>query len=100
MEDEKGYFLKDFEKTVYKCFGIFGGLYIPKGCAHGFMSLCDNTVVSYKCIGKYEREADTGIIWNDPDLGIEWPLEGEPIVSERDQTLMSFKEFVNKFGEF
>jgi len=73
-------------------------LFIPKGCAHGFLSYSNNTIMSYKCIGKYEHNTDSGIIWNDFDIGIKWPLKNQPIVSQKDKSLMTFKEFINSYG--
>ena len=72
--------------------------YIPAGFAHGFRVLSENAVVSYRCIGKYDRETDTGIKWNDNDLQINWGNEKEMyIVSQRDMNLMTFKEFQEKY---
>jgi len=75
-------------------------LYIPRGFAHGFISLSDNSIVSYKCDGIYDKPSDTGIKFNDSDLGIEWPLQDttQAIVSIRDRQLISFMEFKDKFG--
>lgn len=71
------------------------GFYIPRGFAHGFASLEDNTVMLYQCDGKYDSETDTGIIFNDPDIGIEWPIEESlAIHSERDLRLPQFKEYL------
>ncbi len=69
--------------------------YIPSGFAHGFASLEDNTVMLYQCDGKYSKETDTGIIFNDPDIGIEWPVtEHAAIHSERDLLLPTFREYI------
>lgn len=70
-------------------------LYIPKGCAHGFISLSDNSIVSYKCDGKYDKETDTGIIFNDADINIEWPINdiSNAVLGLRDKNLMTFAEF-------
>ena len=68
--------------------------FIPKGFAHGFVSLEDDTIMLYQCDGKYDKETDTGIIYNDPDIGIEWPVdEDKAIHSARDLTLMSLREY-------
>jgi dTDP-4-dehydrorhamnose 3,5-epimerase len=71
-------------------------LFIPKGFAHGFCVLSDTALVSYKCVGKYHKGTDSGIVWNDKDIAIDWGID-IPIVSERDSSLMTFKEFVEKF---
>lgn len=69
-------------------------VYVPKGFAHGFLSLDENTVMLYQCDGSYDAESDTGIRYDDPDIGVVWPIDlEEAICSERDLTLMSFKEF-------
>lgn len=69
-------------------------LYIPRGFAHGFASLEDGTVMLYQCDGKYDKESDTGIIYNDPQLAIEWPIDDKlAIHSERDLCLMRIQEY-------
>lgn len=70
------------------------GFFIPKGFAHGFIVLSDTALVSYVCSGKYSKGTDSGIIWNDSDIGISWPTENisELIISERDKQLQTFKE--------
>jgi dTDP-4-dehydrorhamnose 3,5-epimerase len=66
-------------------------LYIPKGFAHGFYVLSDEARFSYKCSNFYNKDASTGIRYDDPTLHIEWPLEGKtPILSEQDLSLPSF----------
>lgn len=62
-------------------------LYFPPGFAHGFLSLEDETEVIYKCTGVFSPANERAILWNDPEIGIKWPLElvKEVIVSERDQ---------------
>lgn len=64
-------------------------LFIPKGFAHGFMVVSEQALVSYKCGGKYLKECDTGIVWNDDKLKIDWPLNivNKVIVSEKDSCL-------------
>lgn len=59
-------------------------LYIPVGFAHGFSVLSDETLVSYKCTDYYNAEAERGLRWNDPALGINWKV-ADPILSEKDQ---------------
>ena len=69
-------------------------LLIPAGFAHGFLSLEEDTIVSYLCSTEYEPEHDTGIIFNDIDLNIQWPkLNMEYVISEKDNNLPRFKEF-------
>lgn len=73
-------------------------LYIPKQFAHGFLALEDNTIITYKCGDFYDKETDTGIMWNDPDINIKWPLEktDKLIISDRDWKHQSFAEFKGK----
>jgi dTDP-4-dehydrorhamnose 3,5-epimerase len=70
-------------------------LFIPKGMAHGFLALSDNTVFNYKCDNYYNPKMEAGIIFNDPDLGIEWdyPLENL-IISSKDMSLPSLKSLL------
>jgi dTDP-4-dehydrorhamnose 3,5-epimerase len=68
-------------------------LFIPKGFAHGFVALENNTVFSYKCDNFYNKASEGGIIFNDEDLNIDWGFsEDTLIVSEKDLILPSFKE--------
>ncbi len=70
-------------------------LYIPRGFAHGFASLQDGTVMLYQCDGAYDKETDTGIRFDDPDIGITWPVEEEKMIhSARDLQLMSLQEYL------
>jgi len=75
-------------------------LYIPKGFAHGFLSLEDNTIISYLCGNRYDKESDGGIRWDDPQLAINWPLEQVEYVSlsDKDKTLPTLLEFVQQYG--
>ena len=60
-------------------------LFIPKGFAHGYVVLEEDTVFQYKCDEYYHPESDDGVAWNDPQIGIEWPLtESEIILSPKD----------------
>ena len=68
--------------------------YVPEGFAHGFLVLSDEAVFNYKCTNLYAPEYDCGLLWNDPDVGIEWPLNGidEIILSEKDKKQKKLKE--------
>ena len=73
--------------------------YIPEGFAHGFLVLSDEADFLYKCTDYYYPDEDDGIIWNDPDIGIDWPLDGiEPILSEKDRKRPRLKELAIKKG--
>lgn len=73
-------------------------LWIPAGFAHGFRAVSDEGVImSYMCIGKYEKGFDSGVRWNDPDLGIEWGIDN-PILSERDAKQPFLSEFLSTHG--
>ena len=70
-------------------------LYLPKGFGHGFLAREDDTVVHYLCGDKYDPESEDGILWNDPDLDISWPLKAGtlPMLSKRDQGFQTFQKF-------
>lgn len=71
--------------------------YIPDGFAHGFLTLEDNTIVQYKCSNFYNQESEGGLIWNDKDINIDWGIDFEPIISEKDKKNKSFKDFNSPF---
>lgn len=71
-------------------------LYVPRGFAHGFVTLEDYTEFQYKVDNYYAPESDSGIIWNDEDLKIHWPIEN-PILSEKDLKLQKFKDLNSQF---
>ena len=72
---------------------------VPIGFAHGFMTLEPDTEVIYKVSNYYSPEQDKGLLWNDPALGIAWPLaEDEAILSEKDRTQPRLAELVTPFG--
>ena len=79
-------------------------LLIPAGCAHGYLVM-EDSIVSYKCSEKFYSEYDDGIMWNDPEIGVEWPLEqigGEEklIIADKDKNLQSFAELIGRYEEF
>ena len=88
-------------------FGKWGGyilnsdnpewIYLPKGIAHGMITLEDNMIMQYKVDNFFEPKADSQINWNDPDLNIKWPINPK-IVSNKDQKAPSFAEFCNVNG--
>ena len=66
-------------------------VWVPPGFAHGFLTLENNTDVLYKCDAPYRPEVEHSLAWDDPDVGIQWPLGGmEPMLSAKDQTGQSF----------
>ena len=71
-------------------------LYIPVGFAHGFCVLSDVAEVLYKATHEYSPQDDTGIIWNDPDIAISWPIR-HPILSKKDAAFPRLKEIVTGF---
>lgn len=71
-------------------------LYVPPGFAHGFVVLSDEAEVLYKCTEEYSPESERGIIWNDPEIGIRWPVQ-YPILSERDRRHPLLKDADNDF---
>ncbi len=69
--------------------------YVPRGFAHGFASLEDDTIMLYQCDGKYDKETDTGIRFDDSDLSIDWPILGNSTtISQRDINLPDFSEYL------
>jgi dTDP-4-dehydrorhamnose 3,5-epimerase len=66
-------------------------LYIPAGFAHGFCVISETALFAYKCTDMYNPEAEGGIIWNDPDLAIDWPIT-TPVLSEKDRKYSRLKD--------
>jgi len=60
-------------------------LYIPVGFAHGFVALTDEVELLYKASGEYAPQADRGVLWNDPEIGIDWNIDFEPLLSDKDR---------------
>lgn len=72
--------------------------YVPEGFAHGFLVLSDEAVFTYKCTNLYHPEYDAGIIYNDPDIGVKWPVEGLTLMlSGKDQNLPTLAQVNYKF---
>lgn len=67
-------------------------LWIPAGFAHGFLVLSDAAEVQYKATDYYAPEHERTLLWNDPALGIRWPLEGEPLLSDKDRRGLTLAE--------
>lgn len=72
-------------------------LLVPKGFAHGFQVLSEEATVNYKVDQYYNPDSDSGIIWNDKDLSIDWNLDIKPILSDKDLKLKSFRELKSPF---
>ena len=95
--------LRKGSETYGKWFGVVLSeenkkqFFVPKWFAHGFLVLSDYAEFCYKVTDFYHPNDELGIMWNDPDLGVEWPIpEGmEIILSEKDKKLLSFKELNN-----
>src|SRR5215831_16071475 len=68
-------------------------VYAPAGFARGFCALTDNTEIQYKCTGIYNNKGESGIRWNDPAIGVEWPVK-DPVVSEKDQKARSLADWL------
>lgn len=67
-------------------------LYIPIGFAHGFVALTDEVELLYKASGEYAPSADRGILWNDPDINIDWEIDFEPLLSDKDRNQPKLRE--------
>ena len=70
-------------------------LYIPNGFAHGFVALTDEVELMYKTSGEYAPSTDRGILWNDKDINIDWNIDFQPILSEKDKVQPNLKD-INK----
>ena len=79
--------LNEVNKTIF---------YIPPGFAHGFLTLEDNTLFSYKCTNYYNLESEGSVLWNSASLNIDWGIEN-PILSEKDKTAPNFMDFKSPF---
>jgi len=93
--------LRTKSRTFSQWFGVelsahnMKQIFVPVGFAHGFVTLSEHAEVQYKQTGFYSREAERAIRWNDPELGIEWPVS-RPLLSERDETAaISLREYLS-----
>ncbi len=71
-------------------------LWIPEGFAHGFLTLEDETIFYYKCTNFYNAPSDSSILWNDPELNIDWGI-ADPIISEKDRNAKKLSDFKGLF---
>ena len=116
FKDERGYFMETYNQNDFKeagldmvfvqdnqsmsVKGVLRGLhyqkqfYIPEGFAHGFLVLSDEAEFAYKCTDFYHPGDEGGLKWDDPDIGVEWPIEEgmELIISEKDKKWGGFKD--------
>jgi dTDP-4-dehydrorhamnose 3,5-epimerase len=92
--------LRKNSNTFGKYFSIilsnqsYSSIYIPEGLAHGFCSLDKENVVYYGCSNYRQENYEVGILWNDQDLKIKWPIKN-PILSKKDSQNISFREYCN-----
>ena len=87
----QGFYLSETNKKM---------LYLPEGFGASFLALEENTVLNYLCTDRYSSKYETGIMWNDKDLKIDWPLHKVEslIISEKDKKQLSFLEYCRKFA--
>jgi dTDP-4-dehydrorhamnose 3,5-epimerase len=71
-------------------------MYIPEGFAHGFLTLRDNTIFSYKCTNLYNKSSEDCLLWNDPQIGVNWNVK-DPLLSAKDLEGKLLKDFVSQF---
>lgn len=72
-------------------------IYIPPGFAHGFLGLKSDNIISYHCTNYRSEKNEIGIIWNDKNLKIKWPIK-RPILSKKDKKNISFKDYIKRYG--
>jgi dTDP-4-dehydrorhamnose 3,5-epimerase len=75
----------------------FRQMFVPPGFAHGFCVLSESAEVAYKCTDFYDRADEIGLRWNDPSVGIAWPIR-DPVLSEKDAALPSLSELRKQLG--
>lgn len=79
--------LSEYNKTMF---------FIPEGFAHGFLTLEDNTIFTYKCSNYFNKQSEGALLWNDKQLAINWDVSN-PILSEKDKASVAFADFVSPF---
>lgn len=96
--------LRRNSKTFGKLFKItlpyksYNSIYIPEGFAHGFCGLSKNNIIYYCCTNYRDKKHEVGILWNDKDLKIKWPIK-DPILSEKDKNNITFKEYCDRYNK-
>ncbi len=89
-------------------FDLIGGkhneILVPAGCGHGYLVLTES-IVSYKCAEKFYGEFDDGILWNDENIGVKWPIDqvggmNHIILADKDKNLQTFDQFMEQYGGF
>ena len=94
--------LRRNSKTFGKFFKItlpyksYNSIYIPEGIAHGFCGLSRKNIIYYCCTNYREKRHEVGILWNDKDLKIKWPIKN-PILSKKDKNNLTFKEYCRRY---
>ena len=88
-------FGKSFSVNLSDKNGI--SLYIPPGFAHGFVGLKKENIISYHCTNYRSKKHEIGLMWNDKDIKINWPIK-KPILSAKDQKNFTLKEYIKKYG--
>jgi len=73
-------------------------VFLPRGLAHGFCTLSEKSEVLYKVDNYYAPDHEGGILWNDPDINISWPVS-DPVLSPKDERNMTFREFINQYQD-
>ncbi len=77
----------------------FRQIYVPPGCLHGFCVLSEAAQVEYKCTELYHPEADFSVLWNDPELGVSWPIQ-EPALSAKDRDAPRLRDVLDRLIDF
>ena len=90
--------LREGSETYGKWYGVVLSaenkkqFYVPEGFAHGFYVMSDSATFAYKCTNLYDPSSEGGLLWNDPEIGIEWPIDGEVLLSEKDKKNLPLKD--------